>query len=86
MHTILKTRTPADHFGILRLIDSFDLRLFGIPELIDSFDLRLVSWERVTYVAQAARMRSPVGPGITLTPIGGTCYGWRFLEPGTSVS
>ena len=34
--TILKTRAPADYFGILGLID---------------FDLRLVSWESVTYVS-----------------------------------
>ena len=61
--TILKTRAPADYFGILGLIYSFDLRLFGILGLIgsfglrlfgilgliDSFDLRLVPWERVTF-------------------------------------
>ena len=35
MYTIFKTRGPADYFGTLGLIDSFDLRL--------------VPWERVTF-------------------------------------
>ena len=48
MCIIMKTRAPADYFGILGLINSCDLRLFGILGLIGSCDLRLVSWERVT--------------------------------------